>query len=425
MKKSLENTFKNKKVLILGMGIEGQSTLRFIQKFFPGTDFSTADKKDGNGYLDNLRGFDLIIKSPGISWNIKEIKQAKESGVEFTSQTQIFLDIFKDQTIGITGTKGKSTTSSLIYNILNTSGKKVKLVGNIGKPVLDYIENFDDESLFVYEMSSHQLSDITQSPHIAVFLNIFPEHLDYYSSFEEYLRAKENITKFQNENDIFIYCSDFPDLIKIADKSKAKKYNFSSEHNLDEYGVKISDNPLLGNHNLNNIKAAILVARSLEINDSDIKNGIETFTPLDDRLQTIKMVNSISFIDDSLATIPQATIAALDSYQNKKVTLILGGFDRGVDFTILGKYLKENKNVINVILIGQTSNKIQEILETNNFAGKINNLHTSTMKDVVELAYKITPTNGVVLLSPAATSFDMFKDYKDRAEQFKKAVLDL
>jgi len=206
-------------------------------------------------------------------------------------------------------------------------------------------------------------------------------------------------------------------LNNIAQKSKAKKFNFSTNDKLESYKTN-----LLGKHNLNNIKAAILVCKSLDINDREIKNGIENFVPLDDRLQTIRIVNNILFVDDSLATIPQATIAALESFENKNITLILGGFDRGIDFEILGKDLKKRKNVLNIILIGQTANKIEEVLVKNNFSGKIYNLGITTMNKIVKLAHDITPKNGIVLLSPAATSFDMFKDYKDRAEQFKKYV---
>ena len=408
-----------KNVLILGMGREGKSTFAFFKKFYPNTPISTTDQKDGDDYLKYLNDYDLIIKSPGISWNIKEIRQAKLSGVQFSSQTQIFLNIFRAQTIGVTGTKGKSTTSSLIYNILEKAGKKVKLVGNIGNPVLDSIDDFNDKSLYVYEMSSHQLSNLNISPHIGVFLNIFPEHLDYYSSFEEYFLAKANITKFQNENDIFIYNSDFPEIANLAKNTNARTISFSSRNQLEFDELKTT---LLGSHNLNNIKAAVLVVRELGIKDNDIKTGIETSAPLDDRLQTVGVVNSISFIDDSLATIPQATIAAISAFEDKDITLILGGFDRGIDFDILGKDLEKRNNVLNVILIGQTAEKIEDVLNKNNFRGKVHNLITPTMIEIVNLAYKLTPKDGVVLLSPAATSFDMFKDYKDRGLQFKDAV---
>jgi UDP-N-acetylmuramoylalanine--D-glutamate ligase len=414
--------FENKKILILGMGREGISTLNFFKKFYPRISVSTTDKKDGDDYLNDIKKFDLIIKSPGISWNVEQIKEARNAGVSFTSQTQIFLEHFRNQTVGITGTKGKSTTSSLIYTILKSANKKVKLVGNIGRPVLDTIDSFNDDSIFVYEMSSHQLSDVTLSPHVAVFLNIYPEHLDYYSSYEDYFRAKTNIAKYQLESDVFIYNNGFKEIVEFANNLNSKKVSFSSNDNLEDLGVKLDSNPLIGKHNLNNIMAAVLAAQSLGVSSDVIKKGIETFEPLEDRLELIKKVSGVSFVNDGLATIPQATISAILAFDKENLTLILGGYDRGVDFDILGKFLKTNNDVKNVILIGQTANKIEKSLTDNKFTGNIYNLGKVSMKNIVEKAFEVTKPKGVVLLSPSATSFDMFKDYKDRDDQFKEAV---
>jgi UDP-N-acetylmuramoylalanine--D-glutamate ligase len=424
MKDKLKGLFDNKKVLILGMGREGVSTEKFLKKFFPELKFSTADKKQGGDYLDNLQDFDLIIKSPGISWNIEKIKKAQGAGIEFTSQTQIFLDLFRDQTIGVTGTKGKSTTASLIYNILKLAGKNVKLVGNIGEPVLDYIGDADGDCQFVFEMSSHQLSDITTSPHIAVFLNIYPEHLDYYSNFEEYFVAKTNIAKYQSAGDVFVFDSDFGEISDFAKTIRSLTVPFSSEDALESFGIKLDSNPLLGVHNMNNIKAAILVARNLGIENNVIKKGVETFEPLADRLEVVRKIEGVTFVNDGLATIPQATISAVESFKNDRLTLILGGFDRGIDFDVLGKYLSKASNVKNVILIGQTAEKINKSLLENNYQGKIFNLGKVSMKEIVGQSYEAAKPDGTVLLSPSATSFDMFKDYRDRDGQFKLAVND-
>lgn len=425
MQKFLKNIFENKKVLILGMGREGKSTLNFLKKFYPDAETATADQKDGKDYLNNLKDFDLIIKSPGIPLKIKEIKEAKASGVKFSSQTQIFLELFRDKTIGVTGTKGKSTTASLIYHILKMADKNVKLVGNIGKPVLDHVEDFEDKSMFVYEMSSHQLSDVTVSSHIAVLLNIYPEHLDYYSSFEEYLDAKKNIAKFQLSSDILVYNSDFEEFTKFASTVNSKKISFSSHDTLENMGIKLNKNPLMGKHNLNNIKAAVLVAQNLGISNEDIKGAITTFKPLEDRLELVRKIGNVIFINDGLATIPQATISAVDSFEGQNITLILGGFDRGINFEILGEYLSKNSSVKNVVLIGDTANKINATLDKNKFVGKIYNLGKTSMNRIIEKAYEVTKPEGIILLSPSATSFDMFKDYKDRDDQFKKAVSEL
>lgn len=448
MNDKIKAYFSGRRVLILGFAREGQSTYRFLRRYI-GSDFpiAIADKakiyltgkkqiegfsKDqhvkvffGLSYLDRLNDYDLIIKSPGIPWNIKEIKETREIGIEYLSQTQIFLDLYRDRTIGITGTKGKSTTASLIYHILERVGKKVKLVGNIGKPVLDYIEDESDQGLFIFEMSSHQLSDVTVSPHIAVFLNIYPEHLDYYSDFEEYFRAKSNIAKYQTPSDIFIYNRDFKEISNFAGTVKSKKYSFSSNDSLKNYGIEIDSNPLLGQHNLNNIYASILVAKKLGLENKLIERGIELFKPLEDRLEIFRRIGKVSFVNDSLATIPQATIFAVQSFGKDNLTLILGGFDRGIDFDILGEYLAKVDNVRSVILIGATADKINKVLDENEFRGHIYNLGKISMKKIVEKAYEATKPEGVVLLSPAATSFDMFKDYKDRGSQFKKCVQEI
>lgn len=407
------------------MAREGQSTQKFFEKFFPSINISTTDQKDGVGYLDHLENFDLVIKSPGIPWNIKQIENAKDKGVIFSSQTQIFLEFFRDHTIGVTGTKGKSTTASLIFNILKKDGKEVKLVGNIGNPVLDSIESFDSKCLFVYEMSSHQLSDITISPHIAVLLNIYPEHLDYYFSFKEYFNAKKNIAKYQDVLDIFIYNKDFKEIVDFAESVKSKKFTFSSKENLENFGINIKYNPLLGKHNVNNIIASVLVAQNIGIGNKEIKKGIESFVPLKHRLELIRDVNGVIFVNDGLATIPQATISAVQSFEKNDITLILGGFDRGIDFEVLGKFLSTSLNVKNIILIGDTANKINKVLGNNKFKGNVYNLGKIYMKEIVQKAYEVTKPKGVIILSPSATSFDMFKNYEDRDEQFKIAVNNL
>jgi len=416
--------FSTKKILILGMGREGKSTLKYLNKFNPKLDISTADQKDGPDYLDNLKDFDLIIKSPGIPWKLEKIQEAKKAGINFTSQTQIFLELFRDQTVGVTGTKGKSTTSSLIYQILKTAGKKVELVGNIGKPVLDYLVDQGDETIFVYEMSSHQLSDISISPHIAVLLNIYPEHLDYYISVDEYLKAKANIAKFQNESDLFVYNDGFKEFVDLANSTNAIKKPFSSQVTPESMRIKLSTNSLLGSHNQSNMVAAIIVARSFGIDDLSIKRGLESFKPLEDRLEIVGKVDGVEFVNDGLATVPQATIAAIKSFKNAKLTLILGGFDRGIDFAVLGEELSKSKNVKNIILIGQTADKIKNELGPDS-GFNIYNLGFSTMDEIVKKAFEVSKPDGVVLLSPSATSFDMFKDYKDRDDHFKKAVKNL
>ena len=389
--------FKDKKILILGYGREGKSTEKLIKKYLPKQKVDIADQKLSKDYLKDLNNYDFVFKSPGIPNKLREIQNAKKMGTVFASQTKIFLKLYRDNVIGVTGTKGKSTTSSLIYYILKSAGINTTLVGNIGKPVFDYLDNDDKDKIFVAELSSHQLSDVQDSPHIAVLLNIFPEHLDYYEDFNDYKKSKENIFKFQKSTDIYISCEDIN--------------NFELP--------KIKTN-LIGQHNLSNIKAAFLVALKLGIDKKDIIKALSTFESLEDRLETIREINGIKFIVDGLATIPEASLAGIDSFENKNITLILGGFDRGVSFASFGKELIKRKNIKNIILIGQTADKIEKSLK--NSKANVYNLGFVSMNKIIQKAFEISKKDYIVLFSPAATSFDMFKDYEERDNQFKEAV---
>lgn len=453
MKDILEK-LKDKKILILGFGREGISTFKFIRKYYPKVRIYIADKNQvnlpedkninaffGENYLDNLSEFDLIVKTPGISSESRQIKDCIKEGVEVTSQTQLFLECFRDKTIGVTGTKGKSTTISLIYNILKEAGIKIQMVGNIGKPVLDYVNEDTADDLFVYEMSSHQLSDIKESPHLSIFLNIYSEHLDYYSTFDKYVQAKANITKYQKASDVFIYNYDQEDVREVSKISLARKFVFSIKENVvdgcyldgDEiifvekgirkYEFDAKKVRLQGKHNRYNLMAAVIATRTLGVDFNEITKGIESFIPLEGRLEVVGVIDGVTFINDTLATIPQATIAALESLGDRRITLILGGFDRGIDFSVLGNDIAQRGNVLNVVTLGQTGPKIEKALRENKFSGKIVSLGNAAMGEVVKKANQITPKRGIILLSPASTSFDMFKDYKDRGDQFKKAVL--
>lgn len=415
-----DNRFKNKKVLILGFGREGESTLKVFKKYLPNQKIDIADKKISDDYLENLGSYDVVVKSPGIPNKIHEIKSAINSGVTFTSQTEIFFDIVKGVVVGVTGTKGKSTTTSLVFNILKNSNKNVYLVGNLGIPVFDYLDKDSSETIFCFELSSHQLSNLNKSPHISVFLNIYPEHLDYYESYLDYFAAKANIANKQNTDDIFIYDGNFELISKLASSLKSKTIDIN-KFNLPEY-----KSSLLGKHNINNIKSAWLVAVELGIDEERIKYGVESFKPLDDRLEQVKNVNNVIFVNDTLATIPEATISAISSFQDyKNITLILGGFDRGVSLENLVKCLITSENVKNLILIGQTGKKIKKLLELEKYEFNVLDMGVSDMSEIVKKAYDLTSPNGLVLLSPAATSFDMFKDYKDRGDRFKESVNNL
>ena len=327
------------------------------------------------------------------------MKLKKAGLAKITSQTELFLENCPGKVIGVTGTKGKSTTSTLIYKILKDSFKNVKLVGNMGKPCLSYLLTAKPKDIFVFEMSCHQLDHISKSPNIAVFINIYPEHLDYYKTFLKYFNSKKNITKFQDKNDLFIYNPEFKEIENI--KTKAHKIPFKESFSKN-------------NIHKNTIAAAIAVSKMFGLTEKEIKKSIDEFKTLDSRIEFLGNFNGINFYNDSLATIPEATIFALNELKNVD-TLILGGLDRGIKFNKLTEEIK-NKKIKNIILFPNTDKKIYKDLKNEN----INFFFTDSMKEAVLFAKKNTKKGSICLLSPAAPSYNLFKDYKDRANQFKK-----
>jgi UDP-N-acetylmuramoyl-L-alanine---L-glutamate ligase len=418
----------DRKILILGLGREGLSTLNFLKKHFPDQKFLVADqeKKEidftqvagvyfGENYLEGLTDADIVILSPGISPFTLEIVNAKSEGVKFITATEIFFSNCQSQIIGVTGTKGKSTTSSLIYEILKKGGLKVELVGNLGIPALDLLDKAQSDTIFVFELSSYQLTDLKISPSIAVFTNIYPEHLDYHQNFENYLKAKSNITLHQSTEDYFIYNSDFPELDDLAKKTKAIKVPFSSESYLGNI-----DTSLLGDFNKLNVTAAMIVGQIMGLGNEIIDAAVKEFKSLPHRLEKVTEKNGITFYNDSLATIPQATIEALKTLDRVE-TLIAGGFDRGIDYSPLGSAISDS-SIKNLILFPITGEKIWQAVSDAKKDNLPKKFEVSTMEEAVKVAFEETSSGKTCLLSPASSSFNMFKDYAERGEKFKEAI---
>lgn len=446
---------QGKKIVILGFGKEGVSTYRFIRKYFPDMPLTIADGNanlrtdefddpnirfvTGEGYDQNLNDYDLIFKTPGISFNKVNYWIETE---RITSQTNLFLEAYHQQVIGVTGTKGKSTTASLIYHILHEAGRDVLLAGNIGVPFFDIIEQMTDKTLVVAELSAHQLEFVQCSPDYAVLLNLYQEHLDHFNSFNNYQIAKMNITKFQKYENFFVYNGDdehIPELMKRFEYNRTrcifgtKPYNglyaccservihfANNGHVEDEYDLRYYQN-LPGTHNYYNIMAAIAICRQVGLSHDDIMGGLRTFKGLPNRIEFVGQFNGISFYNDSISTIPEATIAAVKALR-KVGTLIIGGYDRGIEYSILIDFLRDNP-VPNIAFTGPAGKRIFDEWKPQGNLPEQYILEDDFSK-IVDFAFEKTEEGRIVLLSPAAASYDQFKNFEERGCVFKQLIIE-
>lgn len=431
---------KNKKILIVGKGIEGNAAYKYLHKHLPNAVIDIVDRKDGENYLDKQKNYDLAIKSPGVKPELIKIP--------YTTSTNIFLANIKGKVIGVTGTKGKSTVSTLIYEMLKTEEKNVYIAGNIGRSPLEFLDKLNDRSWTVLEMSSFQLQDLKIGPHIAVMLMIGEEHLDYHKTQEAYINAKRNIFRFQTPSDYAVINRDYLASHESDIYTKGKIFRISRERKC-ENGSFVEDNivwiskdgkkekiidvdkiKLVGRHNLENVCAAVMAATIAGVTKENIVKVLKSFEGLEHRLEFVRDINGIRFYNDSLATIPRATIEALETLPTTE-TLIAGGYDRGLDYSHLAKYLA-NGQIKTLILFPPTGKRIwEEICKARyrTVPGKIvseskrpEKFDVKTMEQAVRIAAAETAPGKICLLSPASASFGIFKDYKDRGEQFKKEV---
>lgn len=422
---------KNKKILIVGSGIEGKATYKYLKKHLPNSSINIVDQKDGKNYLDKQKDYDLTIKSPGVKSELIKIP--------YTTATNIFLSNAKGKVIGITGTKGKSTTSTLIYEMLKKQGKDVYLGGNIGRPALNFLDNLNDLSWTVLEMSSFQLVDVKISPHIAVLLMITQEHLDYHKTLESYIDAKRNILRFQKPEDFAIINKDYltshesdvltvGQIFRISREREVGNGCFVKDDSIwmnrnaqTEKIIDIEKIRLLGRHNLENVCAAVCAATLAGVSKTNIAKVLETFEGLEHRLEFVAEKNGVIFYNDSLATIPQAAIEAMEALPETE-TLIAGGFDRGLDYSGLAQSFNKGQ-IKTLILFPPTGKRIwEEICKATSEEKRPEKFDVITMEQAVRIAAAETSPHRICLLSPASASFGTFKDYKDRGNQFKEEI---
>lgn len=466
------------RILIVGLAREGLSTYRFVRSHFPDLELWLSDDKSltelGSdwGHLldqDTHAHFvppdqalattqpTLIFKTPGLPPRHALILAAQEQQLQITSNTQLFFDLLSQvpdlrqrfEVVGITGTKGKSTTSALIYHLCQTAGLPALLGGNIGVPPLDIwsqlpLAETSQPAPFpfkiILELSCHQLADLHSSPMIAVIQNIVPEHLDYYATFEEYVAAKSQITRFQTPEDYVIFNPAFEQPTKLAQLSPAHQLWFShlwqpqlsafvrdgqlwlqdSSSGQQTSLMGTTELPLKGEHNLQNVMPSLVLAQHWQINSEVLKSALKSFKALEHRLEFVAEVKGVQYYNDSMSTMPAATMGAVQAFPDHPLILIAGGHERHLEFTDLGRELAQTARLKKLVLFKPTGEHI--LAAYLQAGGQVPHVFASTMAEAVAAATNVAEPGDVVLMSPASASFGIFKDYRDRGNQFKDQV---
>ena len=448
----------DKKVAVLGIGISNTPLIKYLCKLgVRVTAFDMAEESAlkpvldslsgfdveyslGNGYLDKLKGFDVIFKTPKIRFDIPPLLKEAEAGAEITSEMEVFCRLCPARIFAVTGSDGKTTTTTIIYNILKRHGYKCWLGGNIGTPLLDRIDQIEPSDMVILELSSFQLHTMRNRIHTAVVTNVTPNHLDVHKSMQEYICAKKNIFLYQNENDTLVLNYDNLTTRSFAGEAVGKTVFFSRLKELDsgillKNGaitfrgegreleiIKADDIRLPGVHNIENYMAAI--AATIEfVKPEDIRYVALNFGGVEHRNEFVRKLKGVSFYNDSIGSSPTRTIASINSFKGR-VILIAGGYDKHIPYGVMGKTLVDKVKCL--VLVGQTADLIEaafrdEIKKTGR-GGEIPVIHCSLLEEAVRKAYENAVINDVVLLSPASASFDMFRNFEERGLAFKRIV---
>lgn len=446
------------KIAVLGYGVEGKAMVNYLLEHeyhnLTVCDQNVDLKAEmpqgvsvnlGPRYLEDLDKFDVIFRSPGIKYLDPYVQLAVQKGVEMSSPTQFFIDQCPCPIVGVTGTKGKGTTCTLIFEMLKKnewkSGVDLFLGGNIGQCPMEFLDNLKRSSLVILELSSFQLQDLKKSPRYAVMLNTTSDHLDYHVDRDEYLQAKEKLLIGQNKKSVAVLNKDYEYIkyyaplvngslkwVSVKEKVKDGAYVMNGEIYYSKKGksekiAAVSEVALIGSHNLENILPAVTISKELGVPGEACHEVIKEFKNLPYRLQFTREVGGIKFYNDSYSTTPGTSMAAVDSFEEPTV-LIAGGYDKGADYNDWAVKILTKPNLHTVILMGATAEKMEKALidaenklgEAQVYPTKI--LRRNNMEDAVVDAYAESDEGGVVVLSPAAASFDMYKNYKERGNEF-------
>ena len=443
-----------KNITVIGIGISNLPLIKYLVSL--GANVTACDRRSaedlgenyteleklgvkfnlGDGYLNNLSG-DMIFKTPGMRYDVPELLKAKENGSIVTSEMEVFFEVCPSHIIAVTGSDGKTTTTTLIHKMMTDAGYKTWLGGNIGNPLLTDTEKMKENDWVILELSSFQLHTMRKSPEIAVITNISPNHLDMHKDYKEYIDAKKNIMLYQNEGDTLIVNADNQVTADIGKSANGAVKYFSRNGMADVYldgniikrGIveilNIKDIKIPGMHNVENYMAAIAAVSGL-VSKEVIVNIAKTFGGVEHRIELVRTLDGVKYYNSSIDSSPNRTINTLRVFPNK-VIIIAGGKDKGIPYDEIGPALAEHVKVL--ILIGATSDKIQEALDAEiNKTGNgkdIEVIRATSYEDAVNTARSKAHDGDVVLLSPASTSFDMFRNFEERGNLFKKIVNEL
>ena len=459
MNKALElykERIRGKKAAVLGFGVSNRPLAKTIAQW--GADVTVFDRKNeeefpsiseykdlgikfslGQGYLDNLKGFDMIFRTPGMRFDIPEIQRELANGAELTSEMEVFFKLCPAKIYAVTGSDGKTTTTTLIYETLKQEGYNCYLGGNIGTPLIDKVEEIDQNDKVVLELSSFQLLTMKDSPDVAVITNVSPNHLDIHKSMEEYIDAKKNIYRHQSNDgrvvlnyDNLITRSFIPEvkgrMILFSIKEECATGAFLKgntivyrEGNMEKEILSIDDIKLPGMHNVENYLAAISAVIP-EVSTGSIINVARNFAGVEHRNEFVRTVNGVSFYNDSIGSSPTRTTATLKSFK-RKVILIAGGYDKKLCYDELGEII--HNNVKSMVLMGNTADKIEKAYKDYVQKEKVDPIpviRVSNMEEAVNAAYKLAASGDIVVLSPASASFDLYSNFMERGNHFKEIV---
>lgn len=448
-------SMRDKKVAVVGVGVSNRPLIELLCK--NGISVTACDKSErenfggaieyleglgaemrlGEGYLDNLTGFDVIFRTPGMRPDVPALEQARAAGAEITSEMEVFFRVCPATILAVTGSDGKTTTTTIIAGLLKAAGYRTFVGGNIGRPLLADVPQMTEKDIAVLELSSFQLMTMQESPHIAVVTNLSPNHLDVHKDMDEYVEAKRNICRYQTSGDKLIVNRDNDIAHSFAGETKGEVKFFSRQSSL-EHGVWIrngvicveeeevlplEDILLPGVHNIENYMAAIAAVDGL-VPHQVVRNFARTFGGVEHRIELVRELDGVRYYNDSIASSPTRTIAGLRSFK-EKVILIAGGYDKNIPYDELGPEIVEHAKTL--ILTGKTGVKIKAAtLAAEGYeAGKPEIIERDEFEEAVLAARAAAQPGDVVILSPASASFDRFKNFMERGETFKKIVLSL